>query len=306
MNRHQTDEIRVTVRPGRLADQGRILGLLDQARHQVVSFGPEDLPQLLSSHDHLCLIADTGALLWGFMLVSPQPQPARPSEAGEAWAQLRGCALINGWQVDNGIQALWEPLRALLRARSLRHVLHLGVASWLVGPLQHAGFHITDSLVTLERGTGIERTGEGHGPAQLRAPYAAEIDELVALDTMAFDPPWRFTRNDLVGFMMMGGHFVVAELHGRPVGYAFSDVHLDAGQLARLAVHPTMQHQGIGSQLLTDALSFCRRAGARTFTLNTQDSNAKSQQLYARHGLRIVGSRTPVMEFRIPKTLSDK
>lgn len=301
MTRHQTDEIRVTVHPGRPADQGRILGLLDQARHQVVGFGPEDLAHLLSSNHHLFLIADTGALLWGFMVTSLLAQPPRPHETGEAWAQLRGCALINGWQVDNGLQALWEPMRALLRARSLRHVLHLGFADWIVGPLQHVGFHVVDSLVTLERGTGIERAGEGQGPAQLRAPYAGEIDDLLALDTLAFDPPWRLTRSELIGFMMMGGHFVVAEFHGQVAGYAFSDVHLEVGQLARLAVHPIMQHQGVGGQLLSDALAFCRRAGARTFTLNTQDSNAASRQLYVRHGLRVVGSRVPVMEYRIPR-----
>lgn len=302
MNRHQTDEIRVTVRPGRPADQGRILGLLDQARHQVVGFGAEDLAHMLHAGDHLFLIADTGALLWGFMVTSRLPQPARPGETEEAWAQLRGCALINGWQTENAIQALWEPLRALLRARGLRHVLHLGLAEWIVSPLQHAGFHVTDSLVTLERGTGIGHAGEGQGPAQLCAPAAGEVDALLALDTLAFDPPWRLTRGDLIGFMMMGGHFVVAESHGQVVGYAFSDVHREVGQLVRLAVLPAMQQQGIGSQLLSDALAFCRRAGARTFTLNTQDSNAASRQLYARHGLRVVGSRIPVMEYRIPRS----
>lgn len=302
MNRHQTDEIRVTVRPGRPADQGRILGLLDQARHQVVGFGAEDLAHMLHSEDHLLLIADTGALLWGFMVASRWPQPARPGEAEEAWAQLRGCALINGWQVDNGIRALWEPLRAQLRARSWRHVLHLGLAGWIVNPLHAAGFHVTDALVTLERGTGIEHAGEGQGPAQLRAPCAGEIDALLTLDTLAFEPPWRLTRGELIGFMMMGGHFVVAEAYGQVVGYAFSDVHREAGQLARLAVSPAMQQRGIGSQLLGDALAFCRRAGARTFTLNTQDSNAASRQLYTRYGLRVVGSRIPVMEYRVPRS----
>ncbi len=306
MTQHQTDELRATVRPARPTDQGRILNLLDQARHQMVGFGPEDLDHLISSDHHLVLIADTGPLLWGFVVASPLPQPARPGEADENWIQLRGCALINGWRGDHGVRALWEPLRALLHARNLRHILHVGIAGWLVSPLQQVGFHMTDSLVTLERGIGIGHASEGQGPAQLRTATQADVETLVAIDTMAFEPPWRLTRSDLIGFMMMGGRFVVAGLHGQSVGYAFSDIHLDAGQLARLAVHPTMQHQGIGSQLLTDALSFCRRAGARTFTLNTQDSNTTSQQLYARHGLRIVGSRTPVMEYRIPKTLSDK
>ncbi len=302
MTQHQTDELRTTVRPARPADQGRILSLLDQARHQMVGFGPEDLNQLISSDHHLVLIADTGPLLWGFIVTSPLPQPARPGEADETWAQLRGCALINGWRVENGVRALWEPLRVLLRARNLRHILHVGIAGWLVSPLQQVGFHRTDSLVTLERGIGIGHGGEGQGPAQLRTATPADVETLVALDTMAFEPPWRLTRNDLLGFLMMGGHLVVAELDRRPAGYAFSDVHFDVGQLARLAVHPAWQRQGIGSQLLTDALSFCRRAGAQTLTLNTQDSNAASFQLYARHGLRVVGSRTPVLEYRIPRS----
>ncbi|QLQ06341.1 MAG: GNAT family N-acetyltransferase [Anaerolineae bacterium] len=214
--------------------------------------------------------------------------------------QLRGCALLNGWQVDNGVQTLWEPLRALLRPRPAprstpgRHRLDRGPIA--AGRFSHHRF-----VGHPGRGVGIERAGEGQGPARLRGPRTDDIDALLALDTLAFEPPWRLTRSDLIGFMLTGGHFVVAELDGRPMGYAFSDVHLEVGQLARLAVHPARQRQGIGSQLLTDSLAFCRALG-RGPSRSTRRRAMPPPGCCTRHGLRVVGGGTPVMEYRIVRS----
>ena len=51
MNDHdaQANTFHVTVRAARPDDQARILTLLDQTRRQMLTFGTEDLPALLTS-----------------------------------------------------------------------------------------------------------------------------------------------------------------------------------------------------------------------------------------------------------------
>jgi ribosomal protein S18 acetylase RimI-like enzyme len=79
------------------------------------------------------------------------------------------------------------------------------------------------------------------------------------------------------------------------VGYAISDVLGDAGFIVRLAVRPDAQGRGVGSQLLTDALDYCRASGAAVVRLNTQESNLASHHLYQRFGFQRSGRRVPVL-----------
>ncbi|MFZ1463444.1 MAG: GNAT family N-acetyltransferase, partial [Anaerolineae bacterium] len=115
----------------------------------------------------------------------------------------------------------------------------------------------------------------------------------------AFAAPWRATATDLAGLLLMSSHAAVAEVEGQAMGYAVSDVRGEIGVLARLAVHPTAQGQGLGRQLLTDALRSCRRSGATSVSLNTNAGNPTSQRLYSQHGFRLLGKRTPVMTLRL-------
>ena len=302
MNDHdpQANTFHITVRAVRPDDQARILTLLDQARRQVLTFGPEDLPALLTSDQISGAVAETGPLLWGFLLTSLLAQPALPGETPDAWATLRGCALLSGWRADEGLPALWEPVAAALSRRRVQAVVHIARAEWLHGPLQRLGFQISDTLEVLQRGVGIDHASDGVGPATLRSARPDEILALQAVDSAAFAPPWRATAADLTGLLVMSSHAIVAEMEGQVMGYAVSDVRGEFGVLARLAVLPAAQGQGLGRQLLTDALRFCRRSGARSVSLNTSASNQASQRLYAQHGFRLLGKRTPVMTFRLP------
>ena len=302
MNDHDphANTFHVTVRTARPDDQARILTLLDQTRRQMLTFGTEDLPALLASDQTNSAVAETGPLLWGFLLTSQLAQPTLSGETADAWATLRGCALLGGWRADEGLPALWEPVAAALSRRRVQSVVHIAAAEWLHAPLQRLGFQISDTLEVLQRGVGIDHASDGVGPATLRSARPDDIPALQAVDSAAFAPPWRATAADLTGLLVMSSYVVVAEMEGQVMGYAVSDVRGEFGVLARLAVQPTAQGQGLGRQLLTDALRFCRRSGARSVSLNTNASNQASQRLYAQQGFRLLGKRTPVMTFRLP------
>ncbi len=301
MNDHETqaNTFHVTVRPVEPGDGARILTLLDQTRRRALNFGAEDLPGLLASEQTSGAVAETGPLLWGFLLTTPLAQPALPAETVERWAALRGCALLGGWRSEEALPGLWEPVAAALKGRRVQAVVHIAHAEWLHTPLQRLGFQVSDHLEVMQRGVGIDHASDGAGPATLRPAQPAEIAALLAVDSAAFAPPWRAATADLTSLLVTCSHAVVAELAGQVMGYAVSDVRGEMGVLARLAVHPAVQGQGLGRQLLTDALRFCRRSGAVSVSLNTNAGNPAGQRLYSRHGFRLLGKRTPVMTLRL-------
>ena len=78
------------------------------------------------------------------------------------------------------------------------------------------------------------------------------------------------------------------------VGYQMSTLYFDGAHLARLAVTPRVQGQRVGSALVEDMLGHFHQRGVQTMTVNTQQSNAISQQLYERQGFRRNGYDLPV------------
>ena len=58
------------------------------------------------------------------------------------------------------------------------------------------------------------------------------------------------------------------------------------GYLQRLAVSTRCQGQGLGTLLVSDALAWLRRGGARTALVNTPPDNERALDLYQRCGFR--------------------
>jgi ribosomal protein S18 acetylase RimI-like enzyme len=68
------------------------------------------------------------------------------------------------------------------------------------------------------------------------------------------------------------------------------------GHLARLAVEPQQQGQGIGQALLQDLLAQFVRRGARAVTVNTQKNNQASLTLYQRMGFMATREEYPIYQ----------
>ena len=69
--------------------------------------------------------------------------------------------------------------------------------------------------------------------------------------------------------------------------------------LARLAVHPQVQGQGIGYALVYDTLDQFSRRGVLRVTVNTQNNNLASLALYARAGFRKTGEAYRVYQYAL-------
>ncbi len=79
------------------------------------------------------------------------------------------------------------------------------------------------------------------------------------------------------------------------VAYEWCEIYKEHAHLTRLAVHPDYQGQGIGAQLLYQAITDALAAGANLMTLNTQENNRRSRALYERFGFVDTRQRIPVL-----------
>ncbi len=280
----------LTVREARASDVADIANFFRHVRRRFVTFGEEDLPYLLRE-GHV-FVAQTGHLLWGVLVLS---------SLTNGWARLRGLGLIDGWQALAGVRLLWSAAAPALADRNVSTVDCVLTEAWLHGPLEGAGFRVVDRVVTLLRHTH-SMPDVPEGPARVRLLRPDEVAVVERVDADAFPPQWHYTRRDLTHMLATGCRITVATIEEEVVGYVAVEQHGEFGHVIRLAVHPLWQDQGIGRQLLLDAMHFLREAGATRLSLNTQQSNVKALKFYERLQFRRFGRVIPVLEKPLART----
>jgi ribosomal-protein-alanine N-acetyltransferase len=126
-----------------------------------------------------------------------------------------------------------------------------------------------------------------------------DLVKVAEVDSSAFRPVWRNSLDSLKIAYRQGAIATVAEKESEMVGYQISTASPMGGHLARLAVRPQYQKNGIGYALVKDALDQFKQRGALRVTVNTQKDNAVSLSLYLKAGFQSVGEEYPVYQYKI-------
>ena len=234
--------------------------------------------------------ASAGDTCDGALLIVPSDLDAHQrladTQAHTAW--LRWCALADGRSASPVMRALFASALAWVRAAKLASVWAIADATdWIAPYLADAGFVRVDRMLTYQiAADACSRWPVRHSAdGVVRLVEPGTLDEVVALDAMTFDEPWRY------GNLLYRAHaqcavFAVAEVNSVVAGYicAAFDKEGERSHIVRLAVAQEMRGRGIGTALLAYAAQESRALGAATITLNTQRSNIDSQRLYGQLG----------------------
>ena len=130
-----------------------------------------------------------------------------------------------------------------------------------------------------------------HPAAHVRAMIAADLSDVVAIETEAFSTPWRAdTFEGLIGRDGLELLTFVDPEDG-VLGYAVLWCILDQGELANIAIRPELRGRGLGGRLLGEVLTTCREKGVRSLYLEVRESNHAAVALYEGFGFRDVGRR---------------
>jgi ribosomal protein S18 acetylase RimI-like enzyme len=124
-----------------------------------------------------------------------------------------------------------------------------------------------------------------------------DLPNVKALDAEAFGPIWQQSMDTLeIAFQQASVATVAEDQDGGIIGYQISTASSGGGHLARLAVHPRFQRQGVGYSLVRDMVAQFYRRGALQVTVNTQLENLASLALYQKAGFQRTGEVYPVFE----------
>ena len=119
----------------------------------------------------------------------------------------------------------------------------------------------------------------------------ADLDEVVAIEHVAYEFPW--SRGNFED-SLRNGYLGVCLRHvtGSLVGYCVLMPVVDEMHLLNLCVAPAAQHAGAGLALLREAVRISRAEGLDGVLLDVRPSNPRAIHLYERVGVVTIGRRT--------------
>jgi ribosomal protein S18 acetylase RimI-like enzyme len=219
-----------------------------------------------------------------------------PALERTSWVRLAG--VLDHVPPAPVLSALWADVLPDLRDGDVRTVAMLMIRDWPIEVVRPLGFTFAEQIVTLRRADQIPPADVLPEGWQIRPTRADDIPAMTAVDHAAFVPPWQMSMGDIYQAEKVGAHSTVVLAPGEEgphiVGYQISTMYFDGAHLARLAVHPSAQGQGVGTALVAETLRYFARRGLYVMTVNTQMSNAASHRVYERLGFRHNGYDLPV------------
>ena len=140
-----------------------------------------------------------------------------------------------------------------------------------------------------------------HAPGVLiRMMTPADLATVTRVDAAAFPPLWQNSLDALRQAYTQSAIATVAERDEGIVGYQICTKNPVGGHLARLAVRPEAQGNGVGTALVKDLQERGIRRGYARLSVNTQSDNAVSMRLYRKVGFRQTGEHYPVYTYQVP------
>lgn len=255
--------------------------LLRTSEYMYQRFTVEELPLMSKHNPGVGLFHDTS--LNGFLL-------SQTLNAPSAWIGGFGVSWTESRSYQTILATLLNNLSAELVRRNVRHLYYSGndlEHDWLRPTLLAQTFTPYRKLYAYDKyDYGIP--SEGNQQVQIRPvllpPWhpdsRSDLPALLEVENACFEGLWRYNALTFYDIVATHPYFVVATLNQKVVGYQFNALDDDAGYLVRIAVHPSVEHQGIGVRLMAEAIRFFQHARVSRIMLNTEENNTHAHQLY--------------------------
>ena len=225
-----------------------------------------------------------GDSMSGFLLSQTVNPPS-------AWIGGFGVSWTASREYISILETLLEQLTKHLIKRGVRYLYYSGndmQEDWLRDILLVRSFALHRLLYAYDK-FDYSVPSTGNPEVQLRPIENRDIPALLAIEKACFEDFWRYDALSFENIAATHPYFVVAELNNKVVGYQFNALEDEFGYLVRIAVHPSVNGQGVGVRLMSAAITFFQQAHVLRIMLNTQDDNTRAHRLYEWFGfVRIV------------------
>ena len=250
-----------------------ITRLLNTSEYIYQRFTQDELPSLLKHYPTVGVF--NGTSLRGFLLSQTVNPPS-------SWLGGFGVSWTESHSFIKLLDILLEQLARQLITRGVRYLHYSGndlQNDWLRDVLLPRGFRPYRLLYAYDK-FDFAIPSQGNQLVKLRPVETADIPALLAIEEACFDEFWRYDAISFLDIVATHPYFVVAELDGKVIGYQFNALDGEFGYLVRIAVHPSLNGQGIGARLVAEAIRFFKQANVIRIMLNTQDDNTHAHRLY--------------------------
>lgn len=133
-------------------------------------------------------------------------------------------------------------------------------------------------------------TDEGRSVG-LRGATEDDVEAMAALESRAFSDPWPASAFLDLLRQPYARLTVAVDARGALCGYCIVLHVLDEGEIANIAVQPTLWRRGIASRLLDEALADAAARGLQSVFLEVRVSNEAAKRLYQSRGFVPIGRR---------------
>ena len=132
----------------------------------------------------------------------------------------------------------------------------------------------------------------------IRDMVEEDLDQVMEIENLCFQHPWK--KVDFLYEMYENdfSNLLVIELSNQSLGLkqicGFVDfwTTFNTGTIAQIAVHPDIQRQKLGTELINEVFKECKIKRVNTITLEVRVSNIKAQKFYLKHGFEAVVVKT--------------
>ncbi len=181
---------------------------------------------------------------------------------------------------------------------NIHHAAALLSADWFAPPLEKSGFRHSNDVVFLEwQRQPLPSINLAKGT--IRTMQREDLASVAEMDERAFGGIWRYSEKTLHQAYHRASEARVIEIENRIAAYQISTESQYGAHLARLAVDPIWQRQGLGRALILDAIRRLMRGPKWKMSVNTQLDNARSLQLYEQLGFKRKGHKHPLYEMTL-------
>jgi [ribosomal protein S18]-alanine N-acetyltransferase len=250
-----------------------ILRLLNTSEFIYQRFTLEELPMLFKHYPAVGMF--NGDSMSGFLLSQTVNPPS-------AWIGGFGVSWTASREYISILETLLEQLTKHLIKRGVRYLYYSGndmQNDWLRDLLLARRFALHRLLYSYDK-YNYHVASTGNPDVKLRPVEKRDIPALLAIEEACFEDFWRYDALSFEDIATTHPYFVVAELNGNVVGYQFNALEDEFGYLVRIAVHPSVNGQGVGVRLMSEAITFFQQAKVLRIMLNTQDDNVRAHRLY--------------------------
>jgi [ribosomal protein S18]-alanine N-acetyltransferase len=242
--------------------------------------------------DHPFLILEQNGSITAALACPPDPPQV-------AWIRL--FAASSREQIGHAWESLWSEAVAYLEsAHQPCWIAAIPMQKWFEDLLTKSSFQYSHSITMLHWENQPLPEMPANRQIGIRPMTLDDLRVVQRVDEASFSPIWQNSLPCLELAFRQASIATVAEKDDQVVGYQISTATPIGGHLARLAVDPQMQGQGIGQQILRDLLTHFIRRGAQTVTVNTQKDNVGSLALYKRMGFKFSGEEYPIYQMALP------